>query len=369
MHSPLKDTRRVVVKVGTGVLTSGLGQLNAGQIPKICRSVSHLHKCGRQVIVVSSGAVGLGMHRLGLTKRPSKLSSLQKCAAVGQSILIETWQKGFKPHGLNVAQLLLTREDVRARSRHVAFKDLLEELLAEGIVPVINENDSVSTAEFQFGDNDILAALLASVSKSELLILLSTVPGLMDRKTNGRLISVVEKITRDIELVAKGTSSVTAVGGMSSKIQAAKIAIQSGCGVFIGNGYEPEIIEKIFMGQAEGTFFVPSKQTLRAHKRWLAFFEAPKGTVEIDSGAEKALKEHGGSLLAKGVIGYKGIFLRGDIINVLRPGSEPIARGISQFDHTELAEIAGKSTEEIRRLFPRRRHLEVIHRNALVRLT
>ena len=369
MHSPLKDTRRVVIKLGTGILTSGIGQINEDRIRKICCEVSALQKSGRQVIVVSSGAVGFGMHRLGLTKRPSKLSSLQKCAAVGQSILIETWQKAFKPCGLTVAQLLLTREDVCVRRRHVAFKNLLEELLAEDIIPVINENDSVSIDELKFGDNDILAALLSSVSKSELLIILSTVPGLMDRNGSGLLIPVVEKITRAIESVATGSESVTAVGGMSSKVQAAKIAIQSGCGVFIGSGYEPEIIGKIFTGQAEGTFFVPRKQTLRARKRWLAFFGSPKGAVEIDSGAERALEEEGGSLLAKGVIGYTGQFAQGDIINVLQPGNAPIARGISQFDDSELAKIMGKSTQEIRSLFPQRRHLEVIHRNGLVRLT
>ncbi len=369
MHSPLKDTRRVVIKLGTGILTFGIGELDTKRINKICHAVDQLLRQGLQVIIVSSGAVGLGMNRLGLTKRPTKLSSLQKCAAVGQSILIETWQKGFKPLGLNVAQLLLTREEVRVRSRHVAFKDLLEELLSEGIVPVVNENDSVSAEEIKFGDNDILAALLASVSKADLLIILSTVRGLIDRKGSGDIISVVEKITRGIEAVAKGATSITSVGGMSSKIQAAKIATHSGCGVFIGSGYRPEIIAKIFAGQAEGTFFVPNKQSLRAHKRWLAFFDFPKGTVELDSGAETALKEGGGSLLAKGVIGHTGKFQRGDIVNVLRPGHDPLARGISQFDHSDLAVITGKSTQEIRQLFPKRRRLEVIHRSALVRLT
>lgn len=368
MDSPLAHTRRLVIKLGTGILTSGIGERNTARIDGICTQVAQLQRQGKQILIVSSGAVGMGMGRLGLKKRPTKLSSLQKCAAIGQSLLIENWQRGFNPFGLHVAQLLLTREEVRSRNCHVAFRDLLEELLSEGIIPIINENDSVSTDEFKFGDNDILAALIASVIKAGLLTILSTAPGLIDRKGDGSLISVVEMLTPEIEAMAEGSSSATAVGGMISKLQAAKIATQSGCGLFIGSGHHPEILSQIFTGQARGTFFIPAQQKLSAHKRWLAFFEQPKGMLEVDAGAEKALREMGSSLLAKGVTGYSGSFAKGDNVDVARPDGIPFARGITQFDHRDLAKIVGKDTQKIQCLFPHRRRCEVIHRDALVRL-
>jgi glutamate 5-kinase len=360
--------RRAVLKLGTGTLTTGVGQLDTAKINGLGREAAQLLRDGVQVLIVSSGAVGLGMGKLGLDKRPTKVSSLQKCAAVGQSILIDTWQRAFDPFGLTVAQLLLTRDNLGPRGRHLAVKELLEELLADGIVPVINENDSVSVEELKFGDNDTLSALVASLVGAEMLILLSTAPGLVDRRGAGKIIPVVERITPEVEALAGGTESETAVGGMISKLAAAKIAVRSGCGVVIAAGDDPAILRRIFNGEAPGTFFVPEKIPLEARKRWLAWFQQPTGIVRVDAGAERAVRDKGGSLLAKGVTAIEGVFEAGDVIAIAGPDGPPVARGIAQFSSTEAAAIAGHRSAEIAQKFPGRKRLELIHRDSLVLL-
>jgi glutamate 5-kinase len=359
--------RRLVLKLGTGVLTSGVGQLDTDKIMALGREAAALRKEGVQVLIVSSGAVGLGMGRLGLAKRPAKVSSLQKCAAVGQSILIDTWQRAFTPFGMTVAQLLFTRDNLGPRGRHLAVKDLLEEILDDGLVPVINENDSVSTEELKFGDNDTLSALVASLVGADLLILLSTAPGLVDRAT-GRIIPVVERITPTHEALAGGTDSETAVGGMVSKLEAVKIAARSGCGVIIASGAEPEILPRLLAGAAAGTFFVPEKIPLDARKRWLAWFQHPAGTVRVDAGAERALRDKGGSLLAKGVTSVEGEFAAGDVVAIAGPDGRALARGIAQFSSAEAAAIAGRNSQDIAAKFPGRKRLELVHRDSLVLL-
>jgi glutamate 5-kinase len=358
--------RRVVLKIGTGVLTSGVGQLDTAKIMALGAEVAALRRAGLQVLLVSSGAVGLGMGRLGLSKRPKKVSSLQKCAAVGQSILIETWQQAFNPFNLTVAQLLFTRDNLGPRGRHLAVKDLLEEILEDGLVPIINENDSVSTEELKFGDNDTLSALVASLADADLLILLSTAPGLVDRKGSGQIIPVVEKITPQIESLAGGTDSETAVGGMVSKLAAVKIAARSGCGVIIASGADPAILPRLLAGEATGTFFVPEKIPLDSRKRWIAWFQHPAGTVRVDAGAERALRDKGGSLLAKGVTAITGDFAVGDVVAILGPDGKALARGIAQFSSVEAAAIAGRDTAEISKNFPGRKKLELVHRDSLV---
>ena len=216
MLTHFSNARRMVVKLGTNLLTSGDGHMNEQRVRAFCAQVAHLRKKDIQVILVSSGAVGLGMGKLGLKKRPRAIEKLQACAAVGQSTLTQTWQKHFEPFGLVVGQILLTRDDVRGRKRHVAIMNTLETLLSEGIIPIINENDSVSAEELEikFGDNDILSALVASLTKSEVLAILTTVPGLLDLNDNRRLIPIVETITPEIEALAGGTSSETSIGGI-----------------------------------------------------------------------------------------------------------------------------------------------------------
>ncbi len=300
MLTPRKRPARVIVKLGTGVLTSGVGRLDTVRIAHVCDQLAALRASGTEVIVVSSGAVGLGMGRLALSRRPTEVARKQALAAVGQSLLMETWQKGFAPHGITVAQVLLTHEDLRARERFLGVKETLAQVIGYGAVPIINENDAVSAAEIKFGDNDTLSAMVASLVGAQFLLILSTAPGLVDMRGTGSVIPVVERITPEIEAMAGGTTSETAVGGMVSKLSAARIATKSGCGVFIASGAEPDIIPRLLAGTGPGTFFVPSGLPLEARKRWLAYFQRPSGTIAINARAAQALRDQGEASLRSG---------------------------------------------------------------------
>jgi glutamate 5-kinase len=360
--------RRVVVKLGTGVLTSGVGRLDSARIAGVATELAALRSHGTEVIVVSSGAVGLGMGALGLERRPRDVSRKQACAAIGQSRLMETWREAFAPHGITVAQVLLTHEDLRSRSRFLGVRETLRQITAYDAIPVINENDTVSAAEIKFGDNDTLSALVASLTQADHLIILSTAPGLIDLKGTGRIVPVVERITPEIEAMAGGTTSETAVGGMVSKISAAKLATKSGCGVFIASGAEPGIIGRLLSGEGPGTFFVPSGLPLEARKRWLAYFQRPAGTIRVNARAVPALREQGRSLLAVGVTEASGSFAAGDIVNIAAPDGSVIARGKAAFASEEIPALAGRQSDELAALHPGRRRLEVVHRNDLVLL-
>lgn len=360
------NVRRVVVKVGTNTLTANGGGVDAGRIEVLTRQIAHLRNQGIEVLVVSSGAVGLGMGCLGLNKRPTDLTGLQACAAIGQPLLVSTWLKAFEAHAITGAEVLLTREDVRGRRRHVAIRDTLERLLKLGVVPIINENDTVSAAEIKFGDNDVLSALVASLVQADLLVILSTIPGLIDFKGSGEVVPLIPEITPEIRAMAGGTDSPTAVGGMISKVDAAEIAIQSGCGVFIGDGSHPSLLMDLAAGEAEGTFFVPRKLPLGARKRWIAFFQRPAGTVRIDAGAEQAICKDGSSLLAKGLVQVDGDFEEAAVIAIESNSGKLLARGLAGFDSESMKAVAGKGSDEIRAAFPQRRRCEVVHRNSLV---
>ena len=366
--------RRVVIKLGTGVLTSGTGRIDEARIGNLCTQIAGLHRQGTEVIVVTSGAIGLGMVRLGLTKRPKDVTKKQACAAIGQSLLMQTRQRGFSPYGLIAAQVLLIHDDLRVRSRYLAVRRTFERLFEYGAVPVVNENDTVSAAEImiKFGENDTLSAMVASLVQADYLVILTTPPGLIDFKGTGQVVPVVEKITSEIEAMAGGTKSETAVGGMASKVSAAKLATKSGCGVFIASGLEPDILPRLFRGNSPGTFFVPSGLPMEARKRWLAYFQRPTGTIRVNAGAGRALREGGKSLLAVGVTGAEGAFAAGDIVNLaLDEGGTPptpFARGVTAFGADEIPRVAGRTTDEIRALDPARKHLEVVHRDNLVLL-
>ena len=366
-----RSPHRIVVKLGTGVLTSGIGRLDEARIAGVAGQIARLRAAGTQVIVVSSGAIGLGLGALGLARRPKETPKKQACAAVGQSLLMQTWQRAFAPHGTTVAQVLLTHEDIRSRDRYLGVKACLEQILDYGAVPVINENDTVSSAEIQeirFGDNDTLSALVASQMEAQYLFIISTAPGLIDMKGTGQIVPVVEKITPEIEAMAGGTTSETAVGGMVTKISAAKLATKSGCGVFIASGAEPDIVTRLLAGDGPGTFFVPSGLPMAARKRWLAYFQRPTGAISVNTCAVPVLREQGRSLLAIGVTGANGSFAAGEIVDIVGPDGKPFARGVTAFDDAQIAKIAGKTSEEIKHLFPGRKHLEVVHRDDLVLL-
>lgn len=336
------DGRRVVVKIGTGVLTRGVGELDTDKMSAICHQIADAKSKGCEVILVSSGAVGLGMGKLGLKSRPKQISSVQKCAAVGQGILIETWADLFEPHGITVAQLLITRDDVDSLTRHKAMRDLLNDLLEDGILPIINENDSVSAAELniKFGDNDVLSSLVATLSKADSLMILSTAPGLIDMKGTGKVVPLVEKVTPEVRAMACGTTSATAVGGMITKIKAAEIATSSGCDVFIASGSEQRVIGRILEGESVGTRFAASKKSKSSKKRWLAHFGRTIGRISVDEGAEKALREKGSSLLPAGVKGVWNNFSKGDLVEIVNLDKNyVIARGIAEMGSEEIEKI------------------------------
>ncbi len=360
--------KRVVVKLGTGVLTTGIGQLDTARIAAICAEVALLRARGTEVIVVSSGAVGLGMGSLGLSKKPKEIAKKQACAAIGQSRLMQTWQTGFAPHGLTVAQVLLTHDDLRVRTRYLGVKETLRQLIAYGTIPIINENDTVSAAEIKFGDNDTLSAMVASLVEAQHLVILSTAPGLIDLQGTKQILPVVERITPEIEAMAGGTTSETATGGMISKITAAKLATKAGCGVFIASGSEPNILDRLFAGRGPGTFFVPSGLPMESKKRWLAYFQRPAGTISVNACAVPVLREQGRSLLAVGVTGARGEFAAGDIVNIAGPDGLVFARGKSTFGSEEIPAIAEQQGDAVAALYPSRKRLEVVHRNDLVLL-
>lgn len=359
--------QRVVVKLGTGILTTADGTVNRARISELAASVARVRAAGVQVAVVSSGAIGLGMQRLGFRRRPSDLPTLQSCAAVGQSILTQTWQECMDPHGLTVAQMLLTRDDLRGRERHLAVRASMDRLLALGVVPVINENDCVSTQEIRFGDNDVLSALVASLTKADFLFVLSTVPGLLDPAT-GEVVRRVERITPALEAMATGTTSTTSVGGMVTKLEAARIANSSGCGVLIGSGEDPRLLERLADDPPAGTVFLPGGENLSARKRWLAFFDRPAGWIQVDAGAEEALRARGCSLLARGIAAVGGPFAAGALVDLRGTDGTTFARGVSSYSSDELAESRRETTEELRARYPDRRHPEAIHRDSLVLL-
>lgn len=371
MTKPASDQttpRRIVVKLGTGVLTSGVGQLNTARISAVCAEIAALRSQGTEVLVVSSGAVGLGMGTLQLAKRPKDVSKKQACAAVGQSRLMQIWQDGFAPHRVTVAQVLLTHDDLRVRSRYLGVQETLRQLIGYGTIPIINENDTVSAAEIKFGDNDTLSAMVASLVQADYLVILSTAPGLIDMNGTGKIVPVVDRITSEIEAMAGGTTSETAVGGMVSKISAAKVATKAGCGVFIASGAEPEILQRLLSGRGPGTFFVPSGLPMDARKRWLAYFQRPTGTVFVNERAVPVLREQGRSLLAVGITGATGEFEAGDIVDIAGPDERVFARGKVTFARNEVARLAGKHGDEIAALYPDRKRIEVVHRNDLVLL-
>lgn len=360
--------KRIVIKLGTGILTEGIGRVDGARIASFCAQIAAARARGVEVIVVSSGAIGMGMGALDLKSRPKTLAKQQACAAIGQTRLIQCWQDGFVPFGIIVGQILLTHEGLRIRNRYVNAKATLETLLGYGVVPVINENDSVSAYEIRFGNNDILGAMVASLCEAEQLYILSTAPGLIDMDGNKQIIPVVERITPEIEALAKDTTSPTAVGGMISKLQAAKLATDSGCATYIADGRAENVILRLLDGEQVGTLFKPAAAPMVSKKRWLAYFQRPSGSIAIDEGACKAIIRDERSLLAAGVTGAEGHFEPGDVVDILDPSGKPIARGESNFSSAEIVRIANKTVAQLNELYPTRRRLEVVHRDALVLL-
>ena len=351
----LQDISRIVVKLGTGVLTNSQKQPDPAQMEQLVAQVAELRAQNKDVVLVSSGAVGAGMGALGFSKRPAGISELQACAAVGQSRLMATYEKLFAKFDLTVAQVLLTHEDLQHHERHLNARNTLIALLDRGVVPIINENDAVSLAELKFGDNDKLSALVASLLPADLLVILTTVDGVIENfgKAGARTLPVIEKIDATVEGMAGGTDSATAIGGMITKIQAAQIAVRSGIPLVIASGKRKDALARILGGEDEGTLFVPRAGKMRGRKRWIAFFHRPKGALVVDDGARKALRESGRSLLPPGIARCEGRFASGDVVRICDLNGTEFARGIARFTSAEI------NTGRLSRI-------EVVHRDDLV---
>ena len=333
-----RHARRLVVKVGTGVLTDSQNHLAPPRIGRLVEQVATLHRLKHQVLVVSSGAIGAGMAELGLERRPKRLSELQAAAAVGQSKLMAIYDSMFAALGIQVAQVLLTHDDLKNRTRHLNARNTLNTLLARGVVPIINENDTVSVDEIKFGDNDRLGALTATLVDAELLVILSHVEGLLQ---DGTVVATVAEINRDIERLAGGTDRATSVGGMRSKIEAARIVARAGIPMIIASGERPGVLLDLLAGEAIGTIILPRQTRLASRKRWIAFFQRPSAVVRVDDGAKHALCHNRGSLLAKGIVAIEGPFKRRDILSIRDGDNGEFARGLARVSVGEARTTAG----------------------------
>ncbi|MCI6288024.1 MAG: glutamate 5-kinase [Lentisphaeria bacterium] len=361
----LKNCHRVVVKAGTRLLT------DPELLPRIVMQIKELRDSGKQVILVSSGAVGTGMKSLGLTRRPRKLSQVQALAALGQVKLMSMYESECEKLGFRAAQILLTAEDLRSRERHLNSLNCIETLLADNVLPVINENDPVSVDELKFGDNDILASLLASMTRADLTIILTTVDGLKKPNEDGTLgdrISVVRGITDTQRDMAKGTDDGNmSIGGMASKLKAADTLNSAGEALWLASGKETDILERIFRGEDVGTVFLPSSaRKMESRKRWLSSFSRPSGKLVIDEGAVNALKKHGSSLLASGIFAVNGEFDRGDVLEIVSGNNVLIGKGLTNFSSAECRMLMGHKSSENHAILHYDADDEIIHRNNMV---
>ncbi|MBI4689426.1 MAG: glutamate 5-kinase [Nitrospirae bacterium] len=362
--------RRVVVKIGSNILTDEKDGLDTKRISSIASDMSELQNMGFDVVLVSSGAVAAGMRKLGLKERPKDIQLKQASAAVGQSSLMWAYEKNFGDYGKKVAQILLTRDDFADRKRYINSKNTLLTLLRYGVIPIINENDTVATDEIKFGDNDHLASLVAGLIDAERLIILSDVDGLYsdDPKKGHKavLIKTVAEITTEIEAAAGKAGSVVGTGGMYSKVLAAKRAVDSGVTVNIINGRKSGLITSLLKGDTVGTEFKARREKLSSRKGWIVYGSRAKGTLHLDAGAVKALIHGGKSLLPSGIVSVVGDFDIGDAVYCLDSNDKRIAKGIINYSSSEIDKIKGRKTSEIENVLGYRYSDEVIHRDNLV---
>jgi glutamate 5-kinase len=370
-HAILSPVRNVVVKLGTQLLSDGSGRLDAPFVSTVARQIANLREQkGITVTIVSSGALGAGMGLLNLSRRPTDLSKLQAVAAVGQRRLMDAWAEAFEPYKLPVAQLLLTREDIDHRTRFLNVRNTIHAAHELGAVPIINENDTISTDELiriSFGDNDILAALVATAMRADLLVLLTVVDGVLD--SSGRPLRLVENVEKleQAEQLVRAEKTDLGKGGMSSKLQAAKMVVGCGEAMIVADGRMESVLPRLLAGEELGTLFAPdpSAARRRGRDRWIGAAR-PVGTIVIDDGAVKALVEKNRSLLPAGIVRTEGNFLRGDVVAIANSTGVTIARGLTNYSAEDVAMIRGKKTADVRALLKERAYDEVVHRDNLV---
>ena len=362
----VSNAKKIIVKAGTRLL------IDRESIARLVSGIAKLRQAGHQVLLVSSGAVGMGMELAGVTRRPAELAHKQALAALGQTRLMSIYSEEAAKHGFSVAQLLLTATDLRSRRRYLNVMNCINALWERNILPIANENDSVSIDELKFGDNDTLAGMLTSVAGADLTILLTTVDGLRNRDDAGKLaerISVVEKVTDKIRSLAGGTDdSNLSIGGMDSKLRAADLSTAAGAFLWIADGREADIFDKILNGTDTGTIFLPRNHRVPGRKRWLGFFSKVSGALIIDNGAKKAVTTGGKSLLPSGVIAVKGEFRRGDTVEIITLDQQPVARGLVNFDAKDCLLLCGKHSDEVIAIMGKEAEIEAVHRDNLVLL-
>lgn len=363
--------KRIVVKIGSSTLTRE-GRLRPAKFTSIARDVARVRALGHQVVVVSSGAIAIGSRRLGWDHNGRTIREKQAAASVGQIGLVELYQRRFAHHAIHVGQVLLTRAGLENRERFLNARHTMLELLRLGVVPIVNENDTVATEEIRFGDNDNLAATIVNVVGGDLLVILTDVEGLYERapepdQPTPPLIRTVPKITSAIERLASGAGSRYGSGGMITKLQAARNAAHSGAATILCHGEISGVLEKLMKGERHGTLFEPGEK-LRGHKHWLAFTAKSRGRIVLDAGAVRALTERGRSLLPAGILRVEGEFRIGESVTCVNESGQEVARGLAGYSSLDVERLAGQRTNEIERVLGYSNGDAVIHRDDLVLL-
>jgi glutamate 5-kinase len=362
----------VVVKIGTNVLASADGRLDRVRVQSLADQLQRLRLLGKKTVLVSSGAIGAGIGRLGLNGRPTDLRQLQACAAVGQNALMQLYQECLAPHGVNAAQILLTAGDFDSRARYLNVRNTIQALFEWNCLPIINENDTVSVDEIKFGDNDHLAAMVTNLLQAPLLVILTTVDGLYstDPRTEpaAQLLSVVPNIDAGVSDMAGASRSALGTGGMRSKLRAARLATAAGESVIMANGIAPNVLDRLAAAEPLGTLFLPHGATMPAYKRWLGYTARPKGRLLLDPGAVEAVRKAGKSLLPVGVASVAGSFDKGDVVAVCDSAGVEFARGLTNYSSTDTQQIRGLSTDRIAETLVTVPYVELIHRDNLALL-
>jgi len=356
--------KKIVIKIGTSVLAKASGNIDRALIDGISAQASLLLKENIKVVVVSSGAIGAGMEILKLKRAPDSLSGLQATASIGQNELMRCYSESFGRKGHLVGQLLLTQEDFNERRRYLNIKYTIDALLTRKAVPIVNENDTVSTEEIKCGDNDRLSGLVADLSGADLLIILTDVDGLYGK--DGNVIGLAEDVSGDIMKLAGKKCLPFTKGGMATKVEAAQMAARSGIDCIIANGRKKDIIASLLAGKGVFTYFKAKPVKAKARKRWIAYSSKAKGRITVDDGAKKALVENSKSLLSSGITGKGGTFKAGDVVGIFDQRGKEFARGLTNYSSGEVTRIQGLKTGEIESRLGYKDHDEVVHRDNLV---
>lgn len=361
----LVSVRSLVVKLGTQLLSDSHGRLDVEYVATVARQLAALRDKEMTVTIVSSGAIGAGLRELSIAKRPTDLARLQAIAAVGQRRLMDVWAEAFEPFKRAVAQILLTREDIDDRKRFLNLRNTIHAAHELGTIPIINENDTISTDELvkiTFGDNDILAALVASALRADLLILLTVVDGIND--AGGTRLPLVTDL-KDAERLIRGEKTPLGKGGMNSKLLAARTVTDCGEAMIVADGRIPEILPRLLAGEDLGTIFLPSNRKRAGRSRWIGSARVC-GTIVIDDGAVKALVESNRSLLPAGIVRVEGEFERGDVVAIASASGQVVARGLTNYASADIDLVRGRKTTEVRSFLRERAYDEVVHRDNLV---